>query len=265
MGRVLLIHWNSAEAAERAERIRREGFEARSCAGPGDIAFRAVRENPPDAVVIDLNRLPSHGRQLGVALRQQKATRSIPLVFIKADPEKTARTRELLGDAIFTTWPRIGAAIRRALRQAPQEPVVPGMFAGYTGTPLPKKLRIQAASVVALLNAPEGFEAKLEPLPGGVRLQKQTKDADVILKFCKSVAALGHDLPELAGEMISGRTLWLIWPKKASGWSSDLSEPAVRAMGLGAGLVDYKICAVDEKWSGLAFAVRRARRAAVRP
>ncbi len=117
MARILVIHWNAAEAAARAERLRGEGFETSCFTDQRDGAgFRALRENPPDAVVIDLARLPSHGQAVGIALRAQKATRMVPLVFIEADPEKTARVRGLLPDAVFTTWPRIGAALRRALR-----------------------------------------------------------------------------------------------------------------------------------------------------
>ncbi|HMD71019.1 MAG TPA: hypothetical protein VKF41_06720 [Bryobacteraceae bacterium] len=264
MARVLLIHWNAAEAEARAERLRGEGFETSCFSNQRDGGgFRALRDNPPDAVVIDLARVPSHGQAVGIALREQKATRMVPLVFIEADPEKTARVRGLLPDAVFTTWPRIGAALRRALRGAagPKDakPVVPGTFAGYSGTPLPKKLRIREGSVVALVHAPEGFEAKLAPLPEGARIERRMGNADVTLAFVKSIAALGRELPALAREMQAGRTLWLIWPKKTSALAGDLGEPKVREMGLEIGLVDYKVCAVDETWSGLAFALRRAK------
>jgi CheY-like chemotaxis protein len=260
VARILVVHWNPAEAAGRAQRLRREGFETSCFSDQRDGAgFRALRENPPDAVVIDLARLPSHGQAVGIALRAQKATRMVPLVFIEGDPEKTARVRGLLPDAAYTTWPRIGAALRRALRHPLEDPAVPGTFAGYSGTPLPKKLRIREGSVVALVHAPKGFEAKLAPLPQGARVERRMGNADVILAFVKSAAALGRELPALALQMQAGRTLWLIWPKKTSPLAGDLGEPKVRKMGLAAGLVDYKICAVDETWSGLAFVARRAR------
>jgi CheY-like chemotaxis protein len=260
--RILVVHWSPAEAAARAERLRREGFETSCFTDQRDGAgFRALRENPPDAVVIDLARLPSHGQAVAIALREQKATRMVPLVFIPADPEKTARVRGLLPDAVFTAWPRIGAALRRALRHPLQDPAVPGTFAGYSATPLPRKLRIREGSVVALVHAPEGFEAKLTPLPEGARIERRIGNADVILAFVKSTAALGRELPALAREMHSGRTLWLIWPKKTSPLAGDLGQAQVREMGLAIGLVDYKVCAVDETWSGLAFAARRAQRA----
>lgn len=259
MPRVLVIHWNGPEADERAQRLRQEGFDADFYAGPGGPSFRALAANPPDAIVIDLIRIPSQGGAAGIAFRQRKATRTIPLVFLNGDPEKTANVRAMLPDAIYTTWPKLGVALRRALRQPPREPVVPDTFAGYTGTPLPKKLRIVENSVVALLHAPDGFHAKLAPLPPGVRFEPKADEADVILAFVKSTAALGRELPALAKIMRKGRTLWIVWPKKTSTLAGDLAEPAVREMGLAAGLVDYKVCAVDADWSGLAFAARASR------
>jgi hypothetical protein len=261
MPRVLVVHWNAPEAAERAQRLRDQGFEAESYAGPGGAGFLALAADPPGAIVIDLARIPSQGGAAGIAFRQRKATRLVPLVFIEGDPGKTAHVRAMLPDAIFTTWTKIGAALGRALRQAPRQPLVPDTFAGYSGTPLPKKLRIRENSVVALLHAPQGFHAKLAPLPPGVRFEQQAREADVILAFVKSVAALGRELPALARDMRKGRTLWIVWPKKASALAGDLGEARVREMGLAAGLVDYKVCAVDETWSGLAFASRAAKRA----
>jgi hypothetical protein len=261
MARVLVVHWNLAEARERARRVVDAGFDADCYAGPGGAVFRALGDKPPDAIVIDLGRIPSQGGAAGVAFRQRKATRMVPLVFIEGDPEKTAGVRTLLPDATYTTWAKIGVALKRAMHKPPRPPVTPDTFAGYSGTPLPKKLRIRENSVVALLHAPDGFESKLEPLPPGARLQKQTGEADVILAFTRSVAALDRELPALAGIMRQGRTLWIVWPKMTSALAGDLREPAVREMGLAAGLVDYKVCAVDETWSGLAFASRAAKRA----
>jgi len=165
----------------------------------------------------------------------------------------------MLPDAVYTTWAKIGAALRLALRRRPSAPVVPETFAGYAGTPLAKKLRIVEGSVVALLGAPDGFQAKLAPVPPGVRFDARADAADVILRFVKSRAGLVRALPALSKIMRKGRTLWIVWPKKTSALAGDLAEPAVREMGLAAGLVDYKVCAVDADWSGLAFAARAAK------
>jgi CheY-like chemotaxis protein len=254
MARVLLIHWNEAEAAERAARLREAGFDASHFAGPGGPSFRALADNPPDAIVIDLSRLPSQGGAAGIAFRQRKASRHVPLLFIEGDAGKTARVRALLPDAVYASWPTVARALREALDAPAAQPVVPDTFAGYAGTPLVKKLGIRAGSTVALRGAPEGFAAKLSPLPEGARLVRS--GAQVTLAFMSSLSAYRRALPRLARAMEPGRVLWIVWPKKTSRLAGDLGELEVRALGLKSGLVDYKICAVDATWSGLAFALR---------
>jgi len=234
VARILLIHWNlcgSRRGASNAcvAKVSRPPASPIRETAP---VSRALRENPPDAVVIDLARLPSQGQAVGIALREQKATRMVPLVFIEADPEKTARVRGLLPDAAFTTWPRIGAALRRALRHPSSSKDATPSFPTHSqvtpGTPLPKKLRIQEGSVVALVHAPEGFEAKLAPLPEGARVERSMGHADVILAFVKSTARRsGRELAALAREMQAGRTLWLTGQEDVA-LAGDLGEPKVR-------------------------------------
>ena len=266
MARVVLFHWNEAESEERLARLRRAGFDAGYFGlRPTEAASRSLREDPPVAAVIDLTRQPALGRDVALHLRTRAATRGIALVFIEGDPERTAQVRSLLPDAVFTTWPRIRIAVKRALEQKPDAPVVPGTFAGYSGTPLAKKLRVGEACVLALLHAPEDFRAKLEPLlPKDVQIKKRADGARVILAFFQRAAALENDLALLAPAMTPGRTLWLIWPKQTAGIATDLNSSKVRQLGLASGLVDYKICALDETWSGLAFAVRKASSAKAR-
>src|ERR1700680_1745214 len=128
--RVLVVHWNEAEARERVERLERGGFQGAPCfvSGGVDHLRAALGASPPDAVVIDLTRQPSHGRDFGIYFRSRKSLRDVPLVFIVGDPERTAQVRTLLPDAVFTTWPRIRTAVERALRNKPENPVVPGTF-----------------------------------------------------------------------------------------------------------------------------------------
>ena len=247
MSRIVLVHWNAGEAEERAARLRGAGHEVRILSSSEELNRKALVQSPPDVFVIDLTRLPSQGCAVAVALRQKKATRTVPLVFIEGDPEKTARVRALLPDASYTGWPRIRSALRAA--RAPVHPVVPGTMSGYAGTPLPKKLGIKPGSHVLLLNAPDGFEKKLEPLPPEVRLSRAGGSAGIVLLFATSPA----DLRKLPAAVC----LWILWPKKASGLASDLTQVEVRRLGMAAGLVDYKVCAVDETWSGLAFARRK--------
>lgn len=260
MSRIVLIHWNAAEAEERAAGLRRAGHKVSCYADQGGVGLRAFQENPPAAFVIDLGRLPSHGRAVATFLRQQKATRFVPLVFVAGEPEKVARTRELLPDAVFTHWNRVRGALRQALRKPPANPVVPGTMAGYSGTPLPKKLGIRPGSAVALLGAPAGFRRTLGALPKNVRLEQQARGrAHLILLFARSRADLKRHFPAAVRTMAERGGLWIVWPKKASGVATDLTQSAVRTFGLRAGLVDYKICALDQTWSGLCFARRRPR------
>lgn len=135
------------------------------------------------------------------------------------------------------------------------------MAAGYSGTPLPKKLGIREGSRVALLSAPEDIMSTLGELPDGVSIRTRAAgESDIVVLFVTRYAKLRTDfakamclLPE------NGGMLWVSWPKKAARTDSDLNEDIVRGHGLAQGMVDTKVCAVDEKWSGLRFNRRRPR------
>lgn len=257
MHRVRLLHWNRAEAAERADWLRSAGFDV--VHEPLDAAgLRALRQDPPSAVVIDLSRAPSQGRDVALGLRKYKATRNVPLVFVEGEPKKVARIKELLPDAVYTSWEDVGPSLEQAIAHPPAEPVVPkSVFEAYARTPLPKKLGIKANSVVALIGAPERFEETLGELPEGVSLRREASErCDITLWFVTA----RHDLEERIVEMgalVKGGGLWIVWPKKSSGMPSDLSQTVVREVGLASGLVDFKVCAVDSTWSGLRFTQRK--------
>ena len=135
-------------------------------------------------------------------------------------------------------------------------------MAGYSGTPLPKKLGIKEGSRIALVNAPKDFESELGQLPTGVTFLKQsTKSLDIILFFVLSERVLTRDFAKLAERLVANGMMWIAWPKKTSGVATDLYEGRVRQIGLDAGLVDVKICAIDDTWSGLKFVYRLKDRA----
>lgn len=130
-------------------------------------------------------------------------------------------------------------------------------MAGYSETPLAKKLGIKERSRIALVNEPRSFRETLGELPGGVSfLGDSAKNLDLILFFVKSQAELSKRFTKLASKLAPAGMLWIAWPKKASGVASDLSDGVVREIGLAAGLVDTKVCAIDEVWSGLKFVIR---------
>lgn len=229
--------------------------------GPPDGAgwLRQLRDDPPSAVVIDLGRLPSHGRDVGLAIRESRSTRHLPLVFVQGNAEKVARIKQLLPDAVYTTWSGVSSALEQAIADPPADPVVPrSRLEGYSGTPLPKKLGIKANTVVSLVGAPEGFEETLGELPEGVVLRRRTRGrSDLTLWFTTSRKELERRIARM-GAFDDRGPLWIVWPKKASGVATDLSQAPVREAGLAAGLVDYKVCAIDATWSGLLFTRRKA-------
>jgi hypothetical protein len=133
--------------------------------------------------------------------------------------------------------------------------------AGYSGTPLAKKLGIRAGDTVALVSAPEGFEAELEGLPNGVVLRRRAGgNAEVIVVFTKSAADLRRRFPPLSKAVFPAGSLWVAWPKRSSGVPTDLDENRLRDIGLPHGLVDNKVCAVNDVWSGLRFVWRKENR-----
>jgi hypothetical protein len=140
---------------------------------------------------------------------------------------------------------------------------------GYSGTPLPKKLGIAAGHRVALIGAPDGFDATLGALPEGVVSSTRLASSgayDVIVAFVRTRAALEDAFLGLAARLTPAGGLWIAWPKRASGVATDVTEDVVRAIALDAGLVDNKVCAIDATWSGLRCVVRlRDRPAATRP
>ncbi len=258
MKRIRLIHSNAGEAAACARRLEDAGFRVEHDPSVGPTLLAAIRRDPPDAIVIDLTRSPSQGRDVGVAMRLQRATRRVPIVFAGGETEKAAAVRRMLPDAVFTTWARAGSAASRAIARPLSDPVVPGsMLAGYSGTPLVKKLGIKAGMKVRLIGAPPRFDRTLGALPEGVALETGGRAAcDLTIWFPRSLADLRRRV-ESIGRRAGAAGLWISWPKQASGIATDLTQTAVRRHGLDAGLVDYKICAIDETWSGLKFARRR--------
>lgn len=131
-------------------------------------------------------------------------------------------------------------------------------MAGYSGTPLAKKLGIGAGHTVALIDAPDGVEDLLAPLPDGVTLRDNARGRpDVSLVFCRDRRALDRRRTRLWTLAFPDRSVWVCWPKKTSPRFVDLTEDGVREVALPDGLVDVKVCAVDDDWSALKLMVRR--------
>jgi hypothetical protein len=131
-------------------------------------------------------------------------------------------------------------------------------MAGYSGTPLAKKLGFKDGFRVGFVNSPKGFKKELGSLPADLKIfvGQLPKPLDLIILFTDSAQTLKLEVPILAEKLSVNGMLWIAWPKKSSGVSTDLSFDIVQQTGLQTGLVDVKICAVNEIWSGLKFVYR---------
>ncbi len=136
-------------------------------------------------------------------------------------------------------------------------------MSGYSGTPLAQKLGIRAGARLFVHAAPPNYAQLLAPLPAGVRtVPRVDLETDVIHLFATRQSDLGALMLRALESMRPDAAIWVSWPKKAAGVPSDISEDAIRSLALPTGLVDIKVCAVDQTWSGLKLVLRRTRRGA---
>jgi CheY-like chemotaxis protein len=256
--RIRLVHWKEEEVPERARRLEGEGYVVDGAVPGTSIGVKQLREDPPTAFVIDLGRLPSHGREVACAVRESKALRAIPIVFVGGAEEKADAVRALLPDATFTAWEDIGADLSEAIANPPADPVVPVSDSGpRSGKPLAQKLGIKPDTTIALLDAPDGFEGMLAPLPDGTKFRRGNRgNREVSIWFVTARTAFESRFEAVAKAVGEG-TLWMAWPKRSSGVETDLTEDVIRVHAVAHGLVDTKVCAVDDTWSGLRLTRRR--------
>ena len=135
------------------------------------------------------------------------------------------------------------------------------MPAGYSGTPLPKKLGIAEGASVAVIGAPKNYAALVAPLPTGAKIVKKVpKDAAFVHVFATERAELARQLASLRKGIAQNGVVWVSWPKKSAKVETDITEDVIRELALPIGFVDVKVCAVDETWSGLKLMIRRDQR-----
>jgi hypothetical protein len=250
MARLRLIHWNVDEATPYIERLRAARHEVEF---GGE--YTTWKGNPVDAFVIDLSRLPSHGREVATALRGARATRGIPIVFVDRLPEKVDSIRALLPDATYTTWRQIKPALKTALAHPPAAPVVPAqMMDRYASRTVAQKLGIKENTPVLVLDPPRDYLRVLGDLPPGAWVEEElTAKAPVTLCFVREPEDLPSAL-ETGRRLAAHSKLWICWPK---GRKSGLREDDIRISAIALGLVDYKVCSLDATWSGLLFSLKR--------
>jgi hypothetical protein len=264
---VRLVSWDDALAQARARELKALGFkvEARPLGECGGVVGH-FRDLAPDAVVLDLDRLPSHGREVGTVLRDSKSTRHLPLVFAGGAAEKVERIRGELPDAVFTSWDGIGDAVRAAIAHPVANPVKARSHADRSAaTPLLQKLGIKSGMQVAVLGGFDGFEELLGDLPEGAALVTRfTAETRLGLYVVRSERELSDAFEHATGRLPEAASLWIIYPKQTKRYPKQtkkskarFNENDVRELGLANGFVDYKVCAVNAEWSGLKFSRRR--------
>jgi CheY-like chemotaxis protein len=256
MTRVRIIHWKPAESAPLIEACRACGFEVEYAEMPFPALAKEIRHNQPDALVIDLTRLPSHGREAAMAIRRTKYSRHIPIVFVDGEPEKVEGVRKQLPDAVFTTRGKLCAAIKKACANPVANPVAPpGVMERYGSRTKAQKLGIREGSRVAVVDPPRDYEAALGELPEGVEFVEDPVSVHpVTLWFVRDHAAYLAALRRMS-DIADKTKLWVVRPK---GPKSQVNENFLRSAGNEVGLVDYKICAIDEHWTGMIFARRKS-------
>lgn len=254
--RVRILHWKPAESAPLIEACRACGFEVEYDDAPFPALVKSIRRNQPDALVIDLTRLPSHGREAAMAVRRTKYSRHIPIVFVDGEPEKVAAVRKHLPDATFATRKQLCSRIKAACAHPVANPISPpGVMERYGSRTKAQKLGIGEGSTVALIDPPRDYQALFGRLPEGVELiENPASTHPVTLWFVRDPEAYLAALHRMRA--IAGKTrLWVIRPK---GPKTELNEKFLRQAANEAGLVDYKICAIGEQWTGMIFARRKS-------
>jgi len=248
-----LLSSNAPEAATILKLLRGTKFQVDYDEKFRPALLRAWREDPPFAFVIDLSRLPSHGREIAVALRQSPRTRPVPIIFVNGEADKVKAIRGVLSDAKYCTIEDLVETLRTA-QPLPDATTPAAMMDRYALRTAVQKLGITEKSRVVLVEAPQNATAVLGNLPRGAQFVEE--DGDVTLCFATSpdeLRAAMSDLRKLAAKT----KLWILWRKKSAPGHSGVTEPLVRETGRDLGLVDYKICAVDKTWSAMLFARKK--------
>ena len=187
---------------------------------------------------------------MAVQLRRYASTRPVPLVFAGGEEDQVARVRNLLPDATYVSWQGVAGGVERA--KPIEKPVVPSTMDAYSQTQLEPKLGVRDGTTLLLLGAPDGFGKALRRAE-----LVEEGPAQLVMLFSASVADLERDFEGAKAAIATGGTIWICWPKKASGAQSDVDQAHVRRYAMDRGLVDFKVAAIDPTWSGLRFSRKK--------
>lgn len=253
--RVRVFHWRAEEAQPLLALLKAAGHLV-DYSEPVS-SYKEVRTSPPDAIVIDLSRRPSHGKEVAVFLRGSKATRHIPIIFVGGEPEKMEGVRRVLPDAVFTPMSRLRSALRNAIANPPADPLKPAQMMDRFGSrTTAQKLGMVEDSRVFVVDPPSGYTRAIGDLPSGATFEEESpKGCKLALWFIHGIPEFHAALPRMRA-LASHRRLWILWRKSSK---DGLNGNVIREGAIALGLVDYKICSINETWSAMAFAVKKAR------
>lgn len=257
---IRLICWKQDIAKERARLLIEAGFKVDASPFKPQRIIGSIRDSDVRAIVIDLDRQPAHGRVVGTLYHRAKALRETPIVFAGGPQEKVDRIRKELKDVFFTNWDQAAATVEKALKNAmPRRPAkAPSYMEQWAGSTLVKKLDFKPNMRAALLAAPEGFEEQLD-LPEGVKIETAIdRRTQMAIWFVRSFRELEMETDYLSARLGDRVSVWIVYPKRTSRFKVDFTQFDVRAIALRAGLVDYKICAVDQDWTGMKFTRKKS-------
>jgi hypothetical protein len=254
---ICLVCWDAGLARAHAARLKADGFRV-------TVVDRAVqgwityfRDLAVDAVAIDLDRLPSHGREVGIVLGGSKSTRHLPLVFLGGPTEKAERVRGELPDAGFAGWGDAVQAIRKTIGTPVKKPVRPPQMMGRSRDgDLARKLGIKPQLPVVLWGDAD-FLGELIGDATPVLRRSVKGQAQLFLCVTRSTFDVETAFDTVSATYAEGTLLWIVHPKQSSRLRADFNQNDVREIGLAHGWVDFKVCAVDADWSGLEFARRK--------
>jgi hypothetical protein len=258
MTQIRLVCWDPDAAREHARALKKAGFTVDASPLRTSGLIGQIRDDPPAVILIDLDRLPSHGRAVAIVVHGGKSTCHIPIVFAGGEETKVNTAREQAPWGLFTDWPAVVGALKKALRKPTVAAPGKAYMQHYAGSSLIKKLGFKPNMRTALLGAPEGFEEQLGDLPEGVEFEtKVSPQTKMTIWFVRSLRELATETEYFSARLPAGASLWIVYPKQTSRFKVDFTQHEVRGAGLDAGLVDYKICAVDSDWTGLKFARKK--------
>ncbi|MEO5924683.1 MAG: DUF3052 family protein [Bryobacteraceae bacterium] len=254
--RLALVHSRLAEAQPLITLLERAGYEVHYGSDLKPLRASQLKALSPTAAIVDLSRVPSYGRYWAAELRAT-SMKHLPLVFVDGEPEKVAIVKAALPDATYTTRDKLTAVLKKLKPVA--DPVQPSRMMASTSSNA-TKMGIKPHTRVAVFDAPPGYAKIIGTLPEGVSIEEEPDEpAQVTLWFVREAEAYLTSLRTVR-QLAAKTKLWVLYPKQKKGITQRITQDDVRESAIAVGLVDYKICSVDETWTGMAFAVKTEKR-----